>query len=96
MLARYSLLEGHLCAGNKSAQNLIVGKFLQLFIVIGSDKLATDSLVLLVCWLSVIPPKRGKECLANCFQSKICKLMPGKLFKCLFTQVYAPYNFIWT
>ena len=26
-------------------------------IVIGSDKLAADSLVLLVCWLSVIPPK---------------------------------------
>ena len=49
MLTRYSLLEGHLFAGNKSAQNLIVGKFLQLSIVIGSDKLATDSLVLLVC-----------------------------------------------
>ena len=49
MLAHYSLLEGHLCAGNNSAQNLIVGKFLQMSIVIGSDKLASDSLVLLVC-----------------------------------------------
>ena len=49
MLACSSLLEGHLHAGNKSAQNLIVAKFLQSFIVIGSDKLAADSLVLLVC-----------------------------------------------
>ena len=49
MLSRYSLLEGHLCAGNKSAQNLIVGKFLQLSIIIGSDKLAADSFILLVC-----------------------------------------------
>ena len=38
-----------------------------------SDKLAVDSLVLLV-WdvLNLIPPKRQKEYLANCFQSKIC------------------------
>ena len=27
-----------------------------------SDKLAIDSLVLLVCGLSLIPPKREKEC----------------------------------
>ena len=38
-----------------------------------SDELAADSLVLLVCGLSLIPPKREKECLANCFQSKICE-----------------------
>ena len=38
-----------------------------------SDKLAVDSLVLLVCGLSLFPPKREKECLANCFQSKICE-----------------------
>ena len=38
-----------------------------------SDKLAIDSLVLFVCGLSLIPPKIEKECLANCFQSKICK-----------------------
>ena len=37
-----------------------------------SDKLAVDSLVLFVC-LSFIPPKREKECLAGCFQSKICE-----------------------
>ena len=34
-----------------------------------SDKLAVDSLVLLVCGLSLIPLKRKKVCLANCFQS---------------------------
>ena len=34
-----------------------------------SDKLAVDSLVLLVCGLSLIPLKRKKGCLANCFQS---------------------------
>ena len=38
-----------------------------------SDKLAIDSLVLLVCGLSLNPLKREKECLANCFQSKICE-----------------------
>ena len=38
-----------------------------------SDKLVTDSLVLLVCGLSLNPPKIEKECLANCFLSKICK-----------------------
>ena len=32
-----------------------------------SDKLAVDSLVLLVCGLSLILLKRKKECLANCF-----------------------------
>ena len=32
-----------------------------------SDKLAVDSLVLLLCGLSLIPPKREKDCLANCF-----------------------------
>ena len=34
-----------------------------------SDKLAVDSFVLLVCGLSLIPLKRKKGCLANCFQS---------------------------
>ena len=48
---------GHLWAGNKSAQNLIVGES------------------------SLIPPKGEKECLANCFQSKICELVSGKLSK---------------
>ena len=48
-----------------------------------SDKLAADSLVLLVCGLSLIPPMREKECLANYFQSKICELISGKLSKCL-------------
>ena len=38
-----------------------------------SDKLAVDSLVLFVRRLSFIPPKREKECLADCFQSKICE-----------------------
>ena len=33
------------------------------------DKLAVDSLVLLVCGQSLIPPKIEKECLSNCFQS---------------------------
>ena len=37
------------------------------------DKLTVDSFVLLVCRLSLTPPKIEKECLANCFQSKICK-----------------------
>ena len=32
-----------------------------------SDKQAVDSLVLLVCGLSLIPLKREKGCLANCF-----------------------------
>ena len=60
-----------------------------------SDKLAIDSLVLLVCGLSLIPLKREKECLANCFQSKISqivfnqrfvndKLVSGKRSKCLY------------
>ena len=36
-----------------------------------SDKLAVDSLVLLEClWTEL---KREKECLGNCFQSKICE-----------------------
>ena len=34
-----------------------------------SDKQAVDSLVLLVCGLSLIPLKREKGCLANCFLS---------------------------
>ena len=34
-----------------------------------SDKLAVDCL-----GLSLIPPKRKKECLTNCFQSKSCEL----------------------
>ena len=38
-----------------------------------SDKLAIDSFVLLICGLSLISPKIEKDCLANCFQSKICK-----------------------
>ena len=37
------------------------------------DDLVVDSLFLLVCGLSLIPPKGEKDCLANCFQSKICK-----------------------
>ena len=36
-----------------------------------SDNLAVDSLVLFVCRPSLIPPKKEKECLADCFQSKI-------------------------
>ena len=34
-----------------------------------SDKLAVDSLVLIVCGLSLIRLKTEKGCLANCFQS---------------------------
>ena len=34
-----------------------------------SDNQAVDSLVLLVCGLSLIPLKRKKGCLENCFQS---------------------------
>ena len=34
-----------------------------------SDKQAVDSLVLLVCGLSLIPVKREKGCLENCFPS---------------------------
>ena len=37
------------------------------------DKLTNDSLILLVFGLNFTPPKREKECLANCFQSKICE-----------------------
>ena len=61
-----------------------------------NDKLAVDSLVLLVCGLSLIPSKGEKECLANCFQSKICELVSGKLSNgvYIYTQLYAPYNFI--
>ena len=33
------------------------------------DKLAVDSLVLLICRQSLIPPKREKEFLSDCFQS---------------------------
>ena len=55
-----------------------------------SDKLAVDSLVLLSLWSeSFIPPKREKECLANCFESKICQLVSGKLFKLMYTQLQA-------
>ena len=49
--------------------------------------LVVDSLVLLVCGLSFIPPKREKECLANRFQLKICELVSGELSKCLY--IYA-------
>ena len=51
------------------------------------DKLTVDLLVLLVCRLSLIPPKREKECLANFFQSKICELVSGKLSKFLLYRV---------
>ena len=47
-----------------------------------SDKLAVDSLVLLVCGLS-LPPRERK-----CFQAKICELVAGKLSKCLYILVY--------
>ena len=62
-----------------------------------SDKLTIDSLVLLICGLSLIPPKIEKECLANCFQSKICndKLLSGKLSKSLYIHSYTHHiNFI--
>ena len=48
-----------------------------------SIALLVDLLVLLVYRLSLIPPKREKECLANCLQSKICDLVSDKLSKCL-------------
>ena len=50
--------------------------------------LVVDSLVLLVCGLSFIPPKREKECLANRFQLKICELVSGELSKCLYIRSY--------
>ena len=43
-----------------------------------SDKLAFDSLVLLVCGLSLNPAKRLKEFLANCFRFVNDRLMSGK------------------
>ena len=54
----------------------------RIFVIVycsASDKLAINSLVLLV-WdvLSPIPPKREKEYLANCFQSKICELVSDR------------------
>ena len=42
------------------------------------DKLAVDSLILLV-WDWVLFLQRERKCLANCFQSKICGLVSGKL-----------------
>ena len=49
-------IEGHLsAAGDKSEQiSVIVHRS-------ATDKLAVDSLVLLVCGLSIIPPKRSRE-----------------------------------
>ena len=41
----------------------------RISVIVHSDKQAVDSLVLLVCGLSLIPLKREKGCLANCFQS---------------------------
>ena len=32
--------------------------------------------------------KGEKECLVNCFQTKICELMSGKLFNSLYTHNY--------
>ena len=46
-----------------------------------NDKLAVDSLVLLVCGLSLILP-------GNFFQSTICEHVSGKLSKCLFIRSY--------
>ena len=45
---------------------------------ISVNELAFDSLVLLVCGLSLIPAKRLKECLANCFRFVNDKLVSGK------------------
>ena len=57
-----------------------------------SDKLAADSLVLLVCGLSLIPPKREKECLTIVSNQR---LVNDKLFQVFrHTQLYTPYNFI--
>ena len=54
-----------------------------------SNKLAVDSLTRHACLEgSLIPPKREKECLTNCFQSKICELASGKLSKSLFMHSY--------
>lgn len=56
---------------------------------LGRDEIvvkAVDSLVLLVYGL--IPPKREKKCLANCFQSKVCEFVPGKLSQCLYMRSY--------
>ena len=50
--------------------------------------LAVDSLVLLVCGLSLIPPMREKECLAKCFHRKICDFVSGKLSKYLYLPSY--------
>ena len=37
---------------------------------------------------SYSPKKIEKECLTNCFQSKICELASGKLSKCLYRHSY--------
>ena len=54
-----------------SAENLIVGESSVIVHRSASDKLAVDSLVLLVCGLSLIPQRRDrereKECLADYF-----------------------------
>ena len=49
-----NFLEGHLWAGSKTAQNFMFGEFLQYIVhCSASDKLAIDSLVMLVCGLGL-------------------------------------------
>ena len=53
-------------------------RFKQVCQLLLSLIVAFDSLVLLVCGLSLIPAKRLKECLANCFRFVNDKLVSGK------------------
>ena len=78
------LIEGHLCAGNKSALNF----WRTNHRLSASDKLAVDSLILLVFGLSFSPKERERVCLANCFQSKISEFVSSKLSKCLYIHNY--------
>ena len=68
------ITEGHLWAGNKLAQNLIVGELLY-----------KSSIVLLTESYS---GQRERKSVWQGFQSKICELMSGKLSKCLYIHSY--------
>ena len=96
MLAHSSLIlnfiaEGHLCAGNKSAQNLIVGEFLLSSIVL---LVISQPLFTRLAWFGPesYSGQRERKSVLQSFQSKICELVSGKLSKCLCIQSGIPLN----
>ena len=77
-----------------SAENLIVGEYSVIVHRSASDKLAVDSLVLLVWGLSLIPVKERERVPGKVSNQRFVYSCLETLQVFMYTQFYAPYNFI--